>query len=266
MFGNYGPAWKYHRKLFSTALRQYLSDIPLIEKRITTQAEKLVQFIEKQHGKPFDPADCLERKVADVIFGITFGEGYDSTNPYLNRLLKLNIQMMTDADNIQLVKILDFFPLAKQLPIKAYDRFFQPIFEMYDIIRIFLREREKHFDPQVPLRDLISGLLYARDHRSKNDEERAAFLSDDYLVNIIEDMVAGGYETTSTTMKWAIAFLVNYRKFQDDIQHELDEVLGGRNPSLEDRANLPLIQATIIRNAASWKRGALFYCRSRHTC
>lgn len=110
MFGNYGPAWRYHRKLFSTALRQYLSDIPLIEKRITTQAEKLVQFIEKQHEKPFDPSDCLQRNVADVIFGITFGEGYDSTNPYLNRLLQLNIQMMTDADNIQLVKILDFFP------------------------------------------------------------------------------------------------------------------------------------------------------------
>ena len=245
MFGNYGPAWKYHRKLFTAALRQYLSDIPLIEKRITTQAEKLVQIIEKQNGKPFDPADCLQRTVADVICGITFGEGHDTTNPYLNRLLKLNIQMMKDADNIQLVKILDFFPIAKHLPIKVYDRFLQPIFEIYDIIRVFLRERRENFDPEGPVKDLISGLLYARDHRSKNDEERAAFLSDDYLVNIIEDMVAGGYETTSTTMKWAIAFLVNYPKFQEDIQHELDEVLGGRNPSLEDRANLPLIQATI---------------------
>ena len=246
MFGTYGPAWKYHRKLFTTALRQYLADIPLIEKRITTQAEKLLQFIEQQDGKPFDPADCLQRNVADVICGITFGEGYDTTNPYLNRLLKLNIQMMTDADNIQLVKILDFFPLAKHLPIKAYDRFFQPIFEMYDIIRIFLKEREDNFDPEVPVKDLISGLLYARDHDSKNDEERVAFLSDDYLVTIIEDMVAGGYETTSTTMKWAIAFLVNYLKYQEDIQVELDEVLDGRNPSLEDRANLPLLQATII--------------------
>ena len=246
MFGNYGPVWNYHRKLFTKALRQYLSDIPSIEKRITTQAEKLVQFIEKQDGKPFDPADCLPRHVADVICGITFGEGYDTTNPHLNRLLKLNIQMFTDADTVQLVKILDFIPLAKHLPIKAYDRFFKPIFEIHDIIRIFLREREENFDPEEPVKDLISGLLYARDHESKTDEERAGFLSDDYLVNIIEDMFSGGYETTSTTMKWAIAFLVNYPKFQEDIQLELDEVLGGRNPSLKDRANLPLLQATIV--------------------
>ena len=92
---------------------------------------------------------------------------------------------------------------------------------------------------------LISGLLYARDQDSKNDEERRAFLSDHYLVNFIEDMVAGGYETTSTTMKWAIAFLENNPKLQDDIQLELDKVLGGQNHSLDDRANLPLIQASI---------------------
>lgn len=47
-------------------------------------------------------------------------------------------------------------------------------------------------------------------------------------------------------MKWVIAFLVNNPKYQEDIQHQLDEVLGERSPSLEDRPNLPLIHATII--------------------
>ena len=67
IFGNYGPGWKLHRKLLTTALRQYLSDIPLIESRVNTQAEKLVLSMEKQQGQPFDPADCLMRAVADVI-------------------------------------------------------------------------------------------------------------------------------------------------------------------------------------------------------
>ena len=30
----------------------------------------MVQFMEEQYGKPFDPADCLMRSVADVICGI----------------------------------------------------------------------------------------------------------------------------------------------------------------------------------------------------
>ena len=245
--GNYGPAWKLHRKLFTTALRQYLSDIPLIESRVSTQAEKLVQFMEEQHGKPFDPADCLMRGVADVICGITFGEGYDTTNPHLDRLLQINAKFVAATDEAQLITILDFFPLAQYLPIKIFDNFLEAINEVFDIIRLFLREREQKFDPEQPVQELISGLLHARhEAECENDEDRAALLSEDYFVNTIEDMFAAGYETTSTTMKWVIAFLVNYPKYQEDVQRQLDEVVGDRNPSLNDRPNLPLIQATII--------------------
>ena len=246
-FGNYGPAWKIHRKLFTTALRQYLSDIPLIESRISTQVEKLVKFMEEQDGKPFDPANILARGVADVICGVTFGEGYDATNPNLNRLLQINVDVNQNSDDAQLVQMLDFFPLARYLPIKAFDRFLQPFHEMFDIIRIFLKERQDNFDPSQPTQDLISGLLHAK-HEAEcgNNEERTALLSNDYFVNTILDMFAAGYETTSTTMKWTVAFLVNYPKYQEDIQLQLDEVVGDRSPSLDDRPHLPLIQAAII--------------------
>ena len=110
VFGNYCPGWKLHRKLFTTALRQYLADIPLIESRVNTQGEKLVLSMEKQQGQSFDPADCLMRAVADVICGITFGEGYDTSNPDLNKLLKLNVESVANAADSQLATILDFFP------------------------------------------------------------------------------------------------------------------------------------------------------------
>ena len=206
-----------------------------------------MRFIEQQHQKPFDPADCLQRAVANVICCVAFGEGYDTTNPDLNKLLKLNVDLVADADTAQLVAMLDFISLAKYLPIKAYDRLIKPFFEMFDIIRIFLREREENFDPEEPVQDLISGLLHAKhDAEYESNEEREAFLSDDYLVNTIEDMFIAGYVTISTTMKWAIAFLVNYPKYQEDIQSQLDEVVGERNPRLDHRPHLPLIHATII--------------------
>lgn len=247
MFGNYGLAWKFHRKLFITALRQYLSDATLIERRVSTQAEKLVKFMDDQSGKPFDPADCLQHAVANVICGITFGKGYDTTDPRLNKLLKLNVDLVADTESNQLILMMDFFPFARYLPLKAYDKLLQPIYEIYDIIRVFLSQKKESFDAEEPVKDLITGLLHAK-HQAEleSDEVKDAFLSDDYLVNTIEDMFAAGYETTSTTMKWVIAFLVNNPKYQEDIQHQLDEVLGERSPSLEDRPNLPLIHATII--------------------
>ena len=206
-----------------------------------------MQFIEHQDGKPFNPADCLNRAVADVICGITFGESYDTTNAYLKKLLQLNVDLIANTDDLKLVQILEFFLWAQYLPLKAFDSLIQPAYEIFDTIRIFLRERKQNFDPSQPVQDLISGLLHAKhEAECENDEERAAFLSHDYFVNTIEDMFSAGYETTSTTMKWAIAFLVNYPKYQEDIQRQLDEVLADRSPSLNDRRNLPLIHATII--------------------
>ena len=202
--------------------------------------------MEEQHGKPFNPAEILMRSVANVICGIIFDEGSDTTNPDLDRLLKLNSDFVANADDLQLVTMLDFIPWAHYLPIKAYDRVIQPIFQIHDIIRKILRQRQSNFDPAQPIQDLISGLLRAKYDVECGDGERAVLLSDDYLVNTIEDMFLAGYETKSTTLKWAIAYLVNCPKFQEDIQRQLDKVVGERSPSLDDRPNLPLIQATIM--------------------
>ena len=53
-------------------------------------------------------------------------------------------------------------------------------------------------------------------------------------------------QTTSAALRFIVAFLVKYPKYQGDIQHQLDEVVGNRRPSLNDRPSLPLIQATIL--------------------
>ena len=57
------------------------------------QAEKLVHLMDQYDGKPFDPADCLQRSIADVLCGIIFKDGSDTTNPDMDKLLKLNVKV-----------------------------------------------------------------------------------------------------------------------------------------------------------------------------
>ena len=245
---NYGPAWRLHRKLFMTALRQYLSDVPLIERRVSEQVENLRAFLESKKGEPFDPTDILAESVANVICGITFGEGYDTTtNEDMRKLLELN-KKVNGSPDMMLLFFLDFFPLVEYLPLPAFNRILELSGNIFDIIRKHLKERRDNFDPDERVTDLVTGLIQAQNQADDvQDQEKAAFLTDDYLVNTIEDMFSAGYETTSTTLKWAIAFLVNYPQFQVEIQQQLDEVVGrDRDPSLEDRPHLPLIHATII--------------------
>ncbi len=157
-----------------------------------------------------------------------------------------DIQFWLRAALLTLVILLDFLPWARYLFRKAYERNLQPFNEIHDINRKIFTQRENKFDPVEPVRDLISGLLHAKHEANcDSDEGRAVHLSDDHFVMTIEDMFLAGYETTSTTLRWLISFLVKYPKYQEDIQCQLDEVVGKRSPSLDDRHNLPLIQATI---------------------
>ena len=120
---------------------------------------------------------------------------------------------------------------------------------MHDVIRKLLRERKKTFDPSEPVEHFMSALLPARDDLDgayQGDEESSVVLSEDHFVVAIEDKFIGGFESTSTTMRFALAFLASHPKYQEDIQNQLDEVLAGRSPSLKDRPKLPFIQAMIL--------------------
>ena len=251
VFATYGPAWKFYRKVFMGALRQYLSNIPLVEDRVITQAEKLIQFVGEQRGEHFDPADRLMKAVADVICGITFKDGSDTRDPDLDRMLKLNMAVVANVDDFQKVLILDFFPWAHYSAKEVYERWTAPLREIHGIIRKRLRQAKEKFDPTEPVEDLMSALLRAQldfEAECKTEEEKAELFSEDRFVATIHDMFAAGYETTSTTLRFVIAFLITYPKFQEDIQRELDDVVGKRQLTLNDRLNLPLVQAVILES------------------
>ena len=208
-----------------------------------------MHLMEQFDGKPFDPADCLQRSIADVLCGIIFKDGSDTTNPDMDKLLKLNVKVTERADDIRVAAILDFFRGAHHLPIKARNRVLKLFYEIHDVIRKLLRERKETFHLGQQVEDFMSALLRARhdlEAECKSDEERSALLSEDYFIVTIEDMFIAGFETTSTALRFAIAFLSGNLKYQKDIQSQLDEVLCGRRPSLEDRPKLPLIQAMIL--------------------
>ncbi|EDO29696.1 predicted protein, partial [Nematostella vectensis] len=248
-FGNPNTAWKLHRKLFVTSMRYYVSNIPLIDARITEQASQLQEFFSEQQGKPFNPSTVLMKRVADVICGITFGKYFNSSHPEFDRFIELTNLSFGDAELNEQLSILDLFPISKYFPFSAYKRD-QTGTELVLLgtIKDVLDQGKANFDASAEVTDLMNGLLKARSEAEyQNEEEKKALLSDDYLICTLYDTVSAGYETTVSTLKWAIVYLVNYPQYQQQIQQEMDKVVGrDRMPSLTDRPRLPLIQAALM--------------------
>jgi cytochrome P450 len=73
------------------------------------------------------------------------------------------------------------------------------------------------------------------------------FFTAEQLESLIGDLFAAGTETTATTIRWAIVYLLNNMDIQNKMRKEIDEVVGsGRHPTMSDKPNLPYCEAVIL--------------------
>ena len=217
---------------------------------MTQAAGKLLQLYDEQEEKSFHPAQLLGQSIVEVLGRIIFGNYWDITDPNINKLIYLNELGLKSYKDFQVVMFLDFFPVAKYFPVKSHKKIFETFLVTLEIIRLKLRERTVTFDPQKPAGNLMEALLLSQKEAiNENKEEKISVLSEDHLINSIQDMFTAGYETTAHGLAFTLGYLVQYPKYQIDIQKQLDEVVGRhRMPRLDDRPGLPLISATIMES------------------
>ena len=80
--------------------------------------------------------------------------------------------------------------------------------------------------------DLLSMLLAAR------DEETGDKMSDEQLRDEVLTLVLAGHETTANALSWTWYLLSQHPEVERKLHAELDEVLGGRPPTMADLVNL----------------------------
>lgn len=122
--------------------------------------------------------------------------------------------------------------------------------KMYGHIRGYLNEHkatlEAHKDSPRDFTDLM--LL----------QQKELGLTDTDVEVIMWDVMAGGIDTTATTLEWLFYILGNNPETQQKMHEELDKVVGSsRLPNWDDRHNLPYVNA-VICELMRWKHFAPF--------
>ena len=80
--------------------------------------------------------------------------------------------------------------------------------------------------------DLLSMLMLAQD-------EDGSVMDDRQLRDEVATLFAAGHETTSNALSWTWYLLAQHPKAEAKLHQELDTVLSGRSPALDDLPNLP---------------------------
>ena len=231
---DFGSSWKDKRRWTMRALRDFGIGKRSIEEKIQEEAGYMCEEIAKNSGKPFSVQVIFMQAVSNIICSVCFGQRFSYKDQefqeilnILNDFLKLN--MFTTPIN--------FYPSLRFLP--------GDLFGMKTIQIMFNKSNQwinKHFEKQQKsldaenVRNLVDLCLV---------KEKEGYDRKD-LVKLVLDLFGAGTETTSTSLRWFILYMIKYPEVQRKFQQEVDRIIGdGRMVSLSDRVDMPYVDATI---------------------
>ncbi|KAF1478189.1 Cytochrome P450 1B1, partial [Megadyptes antipodes antipodes] len=241
-FGSCSPQWRARRRLAHAALRAR-STAAEVERHVAAEAGDLVRlFLRRSRGGAyFEPSPLLVVANANVLCALCFGSRYNHTDSEFTALLGRNDRFGQTVGAGSMVDVLPWL-LHFPNPVRRVFRDFQALNrELHSFVRAKVVQHRQTFDPRTP-RD-ISDVMIAAVERGDRPPEG---LGPKDVEGAMTDIFGAGQDTTSTALSWVLLLLLKHPRLQQDLQAELDRVVGcSRLPTAEDRPHLPLLEAFI---------------------
>ncbi|XP_067312750.1 cytochrome P450 2K6-like [Pseudorasbora parva] len=240
VFSN-GENWREMRRFALSNLRDFGMGKKRSEEIIIEETQHLKEEFEKFEGKPFDTTLSVAMAVSNVISAIVFGTRYEYTNIKLHQMIKRTYEnmKMTGSASVQLYNM---FPWLRPF-VANQKRIVNNVRDTIKQSEEIINGLKKTLNLQEP-RGIADCFLI----RQQKDEESGKTDSLYHSLNLhytINNLFAAGTDTTATTLRWSLLLMAKYPEIQDEVQDEIGRVIGGRQPVVEDRKNLPYTDAVI---------------------
>ncbi|KAK0423275.1 hypothetical protein QR680_008061 [Steinernema hermaphroditum] len=244
---NENTMYKQQRRFALHVLRDFGVGRPMLQDAVAVEARRLVDLFDKQNGVPVDPSGFLTTSVGNVVHKLVFGTVREHEDPFIHKFKADLAKVLEDTCNA-------FMLLCEEYPVfRPFGRFFN-LGGMNDIIKhndsildqvrgeIDLHKKTINYD-DAP-RDYIDAFLMEIKKRESSGEQEE--FTDHQLSIAIYDLFSAGTETTVTTLRYAIHYLLNNPHIQTKIHEEIDRVIGSDyEVNMSDQSRLPYICATI---------------------
>jgi cytochrome P450 len=168
------------------------------------------------------------------------------------------VDLLEDADELGALSVglLDSFSVGAVLfpfniPGTPYARFLTMCDRFEKRLQRLIADHRAHAKDG---RDVLSLLIQARD-------DDGSGLGDDELVSHAGLLFMAGHETTANTLAWTLMLLAEHPSVRQGVEDELDAVLRGAAPTIEDIARLPLLDAVVKESMRVLPAAAIMFFR-----
>lgn len=206
--------------------------------------------------RPF-VARAVSSVVGSIVMNLTYRK-YEEKEKF-DRLIEL---MQEGFRLFTIAMPLDFIPIFRFLPGVSYaykkmkknraetSAFFQNVADEH---RKYLKSEFNNSNDNkqhqaslenIVARDLVDAYIVQQKKHEIDGKEN--YFSDQQLVQMMSDIFSAGLETVTSTIEWSILFLILNPECQENIQNEIDKIIGrDRMPQLDDLSHMPYTEATI---------------------
>ncbi|RXN24175.1 cytochrome P450 2K1-like protein [Labeo rohita] len=240
IFSN-GENWKEMRRFALSNLRDLGMGKRGSEEKIIEEIQYLKGEFDKFEGKAFDTTQSVNYAVSNIISSIVYGSRFEYTDPQFTDMVKRaneNVHV-AGSTSIMLYNIFPWLgPILKNKRILVNNTV-QSRQQMTKLINGLLETLNLH-----DRRGFVDSFLIRKQSEEKSGKKDSYFHQDNLMVSVT-DLFVAGTDTTGTTLRWGLMFMAKYPHIQDRVQEEIERVIGGRQPVVEDRRNLPYTDAVI---------------------
>ncbi|GAB6030770.1 hypothetical protein CHUAL_007619 [Chamberlinius hualienensis] len=246
VISNDGAYWKEHRRFILSNLKNYGFGKMSFEPLILDEIHQFLKELKKNAGKTFDIRHLLMNSTGNNVNIMVTGKRFDYDDP---AILQFNDAVRQGEIDLPLFSLATFFPWLSKLPgtdkilnrkqIRNYVE--STLNAASKILHTVINEYEDGLKGNY-----IHAYLTERNSRLKVKENEDIF-TEIGIKYIARDLLIAGTDTTASTLLFSLLYMTLNPEIQQKVQNEIDSVIGReRQPSYNDRFNMPYTEATIL--------------------
>ena len=212
-----GDFWRRQRRLAQPAFHR---------ERVNAYGETMVAFAERmmarwREGQTLDAHEAMMMLTQAIVASTLFSADVSGEADEIGAALSFIVRPFSSQATLRWI-------LDNRLPTPAHLRFNAAVRKIDRFIYRIIAERRASGEDTG---DLLSMLLRAQD-------DDGTQMTDRQLRDELMTLFLAGHETTALALTWAWVLLSQNAEAEKRLHEELDEVLGGRTPTVEDLPGL----------------------------